>query len=152
MKLARNLCRWLALAPLCALLAACANIPHKSDSSNKQARLLAYAGAPIDHFTWLGRYDGWTAVSANQALLWTSPDKAYLITVQEPCGDLRFAMRIGLTSTLHTVYSNGLDAVRVRGWRCPIKKIQPVDYARYRQDLKIERQQARADAAVSKSG
>ena|SRR5690242_2373456 len=120
-----------------ALLAACSSISLKREQT-EQARIEAYAGQPVDHFTWSGRYDGWKPIGKEEALVWTSPDKAYLIKVAPPCEDLRFATHIGLTSTLHTVYSRGLDYVKVRGWRCPITQIRPVDYRRLQADLRRE--------------
>lgn len=124
-----------------ALLAACSSISLKEREQAERARIEAYAGQPVDHFTGLGRYDGWRPIGKEEALVWTSPDKAYLITVASPCEDLRFASHIGLTSTLHTVYSRGLDYVKVRGWRCPITQIRPVDYGRLQADLRRERMQ-----------
>jgi len=114
------------------MLAACSSIPLKEREHAERARIEAYAGQPVDHFTWLGRYDGWKALSRDEALVWTTPERAYLIKVSTPCEDLRFTARISLPSTLDTVYSNGLDHLKVRGWRCPIKQIRPVDYGRFR--------------------
>jgi hypothetical protein len=116
------------LLGIVAMLAACSSIALKQQEHAERARIEAYAGQPVDHFTWLGRYWGWKPISKEQALVWTTPDRGYLIKVEQPCEDLRFADHIGLTSTLHTVYSRGLDYVRVRGWRCPIEEIRPVDY------------------------
>jgi hypothetical protein len=132
-----------------AMLAACSSITLKEREQAERARIEAYSGQPVDHFTWLGRYWGWKPVSKEQALVWTTPDKGYLIKVEQPCEDLRFADHIGLTSTLHTVYSRGLDYVRVRGWRCPIKEIRPVDYGRLQADLRREHEMQRAQAADS---
>jgi hypothetical protein len=123
------------LLGVAALLAACSSISLKEREQVERARIEAYAGQPVDHFTWLGRYEGWKPIGKEEALVWTSPDKAYLIKVAAPCEDLRLASHIGLTSTLHTVYSRGLDFVKVRGWRCPITQIRPVDYGRLQADL-----------------
>jgi hypothetical protein len=129
-----------------ALLAACSSISLKPHEQAERSSIEAYAGQPVDHFTWLGRYDGWKPIGKDEALVWTSPEKAYLIKVAPPCEDLRFATRIGLTSSLHTVYSRGLDYMKVRGWRCPIKQIRPVDYGRLQADLRRERQTQHAQA------
>jgi hypothetical protein len=37
----------------------------------------------------------------------------------------------------------------VRGWRCPIKEIRPVDYGRLQADLRREHQMEHAQAADS---
>jgi hypothetical protein len=139
-----------------ALLTACSSIPLKEREQAERERIEAYAGQPVDHFTWLGRYDGWKALSRDEALVWTTPDKAYLIKVDQPCEDLRFAAHIGLTSTLNTVYSRELDYLKVRGWRCPITQIRPVDYGRLQADLRreseVQRASASGDAHERKSG
>ena len=132
-----------------AMLAACSSIALKEREQAEGARIQAYAGQPVHYLTRVGRYWGWKPISNEQALVWTTPDKGYLIKVQQPCEDLRFADRIGLTETLHTVYSGGLDYMRVRGGRCPIEEIRPVDYARLRADLRREHQMERAQAAES---
>jgi hypothetical protein len=124
---------WLLVAG--ALLAACSGIPLKQREAAERARFEAYAGKPVDHFTWLTRYDGWEPISRNQLVVWTDINRAYLITVAPPCTDLMFARRIGLTSSADTVYAH-FDAVRAEGWRCIIDKIQPVDYRRMQQDLR----------------
>jgi uncharacterized protein DUF6491 len=146
MKLHTNVVRIAGLLSVVALLAACSSIPLKEREQAERARVEAYAGQPVDHFTWLGRYDGWKPLSRDEALVWTTPDKAYLIKVAKPCEDLRFAAHIGLTSTLNTVYSRSLDYLKVRGWRCPITQIRPVDYGRLRADLRREHEVQHASA------
>ncbi|HVS77028.1 MAG TPA: DUF6491 family protein [Steroidobacteraceae bacterium] len=124
---------WLLVAA--ALLAACSGIPLKERDAAERARFEAYAGKPIDHFTWLTRYEGWEPISNDQLVVWTDINRAYLITVFHPCTDLMFARRIGLTSTANSVYAH-FDFVHAEGWRCMIKTIQPVDYLRMQHDLR----------------
>ncbi len=124
---------WLLVAA--ALLAACSGIPLKERDAAERARFEAYAGKPIDHFTWLTHYEGWEPISNDQLVVWTDINRAYLITVFHPCTDLMFARRIGLTSTANSVYAH-FDFVHAEGWRCMIKTIQPVDYLRMQRDLR----------------
>ena len=131
------------LLPAFALLIACSGIPLKERMAAERERYEAYAGNPIDHFTYLGRFDGWEPIGRHELVVWTGINDAYLIKVAPPCEDLQFANRIGLTSTGGTVYSRFLDSVKVRGWNCPIQEIRPVDYKRLRQDLRRELQQAK---------
>ena len=131
------------LLPAFALLIACSGIPLKERMAAERERYEAYAGNPIDHFTYLGRFDGWEPIGRHELVVWTGINDAYLIKVAPPCEDLQFATRIGLTSTGGTVYSRFLDSVKVRGWNCPIQEIRPVDYKRLRQDLRRELQQAK---------
>ena len=124
---------WLLAAA--ALLASCSGIPLKQREAAERARFEAYAGKPVDHFTWFTHYDGWEPISRNQLVVWTDINQAYLVTVFSPCTDLMFARRIGLTSTADTVYAH-FDAVRAEGWRCIIDTIRPVDYRRMEHDLR----------------
>lgn len=120
-----------------ALLTACSGIPLKQHESAQRSRYEAYAAAPIDKFTWLGRYDSWQAIGTNELVVWTTPFQAYLIKVAPPCDNLEFVNHIGLTSTANTV-SARFDFVKVGRWRCPIQEIRPIDYQRMRQDLRKE--------------
>jgi hypothetical protein len=125
---------WLVSAT--ALLTACSGIPLKQRQDEQRARYEAYAGPPVEQFTYLGRYDSWQPIGTNQVVVWTTPFQAYLIKVAPPCDNLQFVNRIGLTSTGNTV-SARFDFVKVgRQWRCPIQEIRPVDYQRMRQDMK----------------
>jgi hypothetical protein len=125
-----------ALLATTAVLAACSSIPLKQRQDEQRSRYLAYAGAPIDSFTWLGRYDSWTPIGTNELVVWTTPFQAYLIRVAPPCENLEFVNHIGLTSTSSTV-SAKFDFVKVgRTWRCPIQEIRPVDYSRMRADMR----------------
>jgi hypothetical protein len=132
-----------------ALLTACSGIPLKQRQDALRARYEAYAGPPIEKFTYLGRYDSWQPMGTNELVVWTTPFQAYLITVAPPCDNLEFVNRIGLTSTASTV-SARFDFVKVgRQWRCPIQQIRPVDYQRMRQDMRKDAEQAKAARAAS---
>jgi hypothetical protein len=133
------------LLPALALLGACSGIPLKEREQAERDRYEAYAGKPVDQFTWLGRFDGWEPISRHELVVWTNINDAYLITVQSPCDDLMFANHVGLTTTANTVYAR-FDSVKVHGWRCPIQEIRPVDYKRLRHDLREQSQQAKAAA------
>ena len=126
---------WLLLAA--ALLASCSGIPLKQREAAERSRFEAYAGKPVDHFTWLTRYEGWEPISPDQLVVWTDINQAYLITVAHPCTNLMFARRIGLTSTADTVYAH-FDFVHAEGWRCMISTIQPVDYLRMQHDMRAQ--------------
>jgi hypothetical protein len=92
------------------------------------ARYMDHAGEPVDSFSYLGRFDSWRSLGRDKVVVWTGVNTAYLLTVQEPCQDLQFANRIGLTSTGSTV-SRGFDSVRVgNDQTCRITEIRPVNY------------------------
>ena len=122
-------------ATLTALAACSAGIPVRQDPEEVRNRYEAYAGAAVDHFTWLGRYDGWEALGPDELVVFTSVNKAYLLKVSPPCKDLRGAERVGLTSTGGSVYAR-LDSVTTRGWRCRILQIRKLDYRRMKADLR----------------
>jgi hypothetical protein len=130
-----------------ALLTACSGIPLKERQDAQRSRYEAYAGAPVDQFTWLGRYDSWQPIGTNELVVWTTPSQAYLIKVAPPCDNLNFVNRIGLTSTGSTV-SARFDFVKVgHRWRCPIQEIRPIDYQRMRTDLRQEKENATGSPA-----
>ena len=99
-----------------ALLTACSGIPLKQRQDAQRARYEAYAGAPVERFTYLGRYDSWQPIGTNELVVWTTINQAYLIKVAPPCDNLEFVNRIGLTSTASTV-SARFDFVKV-GRQC----------------------------------
>jgi Family of unknown function (DUF6491) len=137
---------WNALVLLSAALitAACSGIPRRERDQEQLDRYLRYAGPPVDHITYLGHYDNWQPVSSHQLVLWTGINDAYLITVRPPCENLQFSQRVGITQTANTI-SSKFDAVLVKGWRCPISEIRPIDYLRLRKDLREERARQKAE-------
>jgi len=139
---------WLLVAA--ALLTACSGIPLRQREAAERARFEAYAGKPVDHFTWLTHYEGWEPISPDQLVVWTDINQAYLITVARPCTDLMFARRIGLTSTADTVYAH-FDFVHAERWRCMIQTIQPVDYLRMQHDMR-EQHEAKKSKAAARPG
>jgi len=136
---------WNALVLLSAALitAACSGIPRRERDQETLDRYLRYAGPPVNHITYLGHYDNWQSVSRYQIVLWTGINDAYLITVRSPCENLQFANRVGITQTANTI-SSRLDAILVKGWRCQISEIRPIDYLRLRKDLREEHARQRA--------
>jgi hypothetical protein len=91
-----------------------------------------YLGEPVTSFTALQR-DSWQPISRTQLVLWTTINQAYLLTVDNSCRQLPFTQTIGVTSTTSQITT--LDSVLVRGDRCLITKIQPIDVKR----MKAER-------------
>ncbi len=123
-----------ALLPLLALTA-CAAFKNRESDADQLARYMDYAGESIESFTLLGGVDSWQSLGSNRLIVRSGVNKAYLLTVAEPCTDLDFANAISLTSTGSTV-SRGFDSVRVGRERCQITDIRPVDYKAARQAAK----------------
>ncbi len=138
---------WL-LLPAITLVSACSSIPLKQRDDEQRDMYHQYAGAPIEGFTYLGRYDSWTSIGRHELVVWTNINDAYLITVQPPCEDLQFAQRIGLTQTVHTV-TQKFDFVKVGQWRCMIKSIQPINYLKMKQDRRQKTADAKAAAQAA---
>jgi uncharacterized protein DUF6491 len=122
------------------LAAACSGIPQRTSEAEQLQQYLQYAAAPIGQFTYLSHFDSWRALSRTQLVVWTSINDAYLLTVRDPCINLQFAQRIGLSSTAGTV-TNYLDFVLVDHDRCQITEIRPLDYKKMRADLRKSKQQ-----------
>jgi hypothetical protein len=139
---------WKAAVLLSAALitAACTGIPRRDRDKEALEQYLKYAGPPVDKITYLGHYDGWNAVAHYQLVVWTGVNDAYLLTVAPPCDNLLFANRIGLTQTANTVYTK-FDAVLIKGWRCQITEIRPIDYRQMRQDQRQQRAAEKAQKA-----
>lgn len=126
---------------LASLLAACA--AQQGIERSKGERLLAryepYVGEPIKSFTAF-RQESWQPISRTQFVLWTDFSHAYLITVSNNCPELQFADSISVTSTTSSIST--LDHVLVRGDRCQIQQIQPIDVTKMRKDREAERKAA----------
>lgn len=121
--------RLLALIPAFALLAGCVTgPPGNAQAPTPEAQTyLKYAGPPLDSITYLGHYDGFHALGGPYVVIWTTYRDAYLITVRDPCTQLPFANKVGLTSSVHTV-SRNFDWLLVDHDRCRIGTIQRLDY------------------------
>lgn len=120
--------RMLISAAAAAVLAGCVAAPAPPQPPSKEAQLyLKYAGPPIEGFTYLGRYDGFRSLGGAYVVIWTTFKDAFLIKVRDPCIELPFANKVGLTSTARTV-NQRFDFVLVGQDRCRIGTIQRVDF------------------------
>jgi hypothetical protein len=132
-----------------ALLCGCASMMSANQAAAERSdRFAAYAGQPIDHFVWLGRFDSWQALGKNELVVFTNPSEAYILKVWAPC-DMNLAFtRVGLTSSGGAVYARTdsvtVDAPGTGRWTCPIEEIRKVDYRQMRADLRAEAQANRA--------
>jgi len=103
-----------------------------------------YAGEPVKSF-YLGNYDGWSAVSKDQLVVWSGINKAYLLTITGYCPDLQFAQTVAVTSTGSTV--DKFEKVIVGRDRCFIKEIRPIDTKQMKEDRKLLREQMEKEAS-----
>lgn len=118
------------LTAAAALLAGCATGP-KLDYTD-------YAGEPVKSF-YMNNFDGWTAVSKDQVVIWSGMNKAYLLSLTGYCPDLQLANAIAVTSTGNTV--DRFEKVIVGRDRCFIHEIRPLDTKQMKEDRKLMREQ-----------
>jgi len=123
----------LALALIAVVASGCASGLSRTRGDQALERYEPYVGEPIDGFTAF-RQQSWQPVSRNQLILWTTINDAYLLTITNNCPDLEFSSAIGVSSIANRI--SRFDHVTVRGDRCLIQKIQPIDMRAYRQDRK----------------
>ena len=121
----------LTLALVAAVASGCASGLSRSSGDRVLERYEPYIGEPIRGFTAF-RMQSWQPVSRNQLILWTSINDAYLLTVSNNCPELMFTDTVRVTSTASNIST--LDQVLVRGDRCLIQKIQPIDIRQWRKD------------------
>lgn len=115
----------LALAAL--VLAACANPERAERKAERLALFEESAGKPLKsfHFWNLDRFE---TLDRTRVVIWTRPNKAYLLNVEEPCVGLEFAHALGVSSTQNRVH-NRFDNVFFDDQRCRIRQIREVDVA-----------------------
>ena len=101
-----------------------------------------YAGEPVKSF-YMGNYDGWSAVSRDQLVVWSGINKAYLLKIGGYCPDLQYAMQIAVTSTANTV--DKFEKVIVGRDRCFITEIRPIDTKQMQADRKLLREQMKKE-------
>ena len=99
---------------------------------------LPYAGEPVDRFQFWD-LQRWELVGDYKVVVWPRLNEAYLLTVDPPCQDLRWAQKIGVTSTANSV-SKRFDSVLVGKFKCRINEIRPIDYKKYLADRKAAKE------------
>jgi hypothetical protein len=125
-----------------ALLTGCASTLAKLNGP--QLNYSEYAGEPVKSF-YMANFDGWSAVSKDQLVVWSGINKAYLLTVTGYCPDLQFANAIAVTSTGNTV--DRFEKVIVGRDRCLIKEIRPLDVKQMKEDRKLLREQQKQQSS-----
>ena len=119
------------------LLAGCA-------TKGPQLSYTEYAGEPVKSF-YMSNFDGWSAVSKDQLVVWSGMNTAYLLKVTGYCPDLQFANAVAVTSTGNTV--DKFEKVIVGRDRCFIKEIRPLDTQQMKEDRKLLREQMKKPEA-----
>jgi hypothetical protein len=118
------------------LLAGCASTLAHINAPKLDYR--EYAGEPVKSFD-LYHFDGWSAVSKDQLVVWSGFNQAYLIRVTGYCPDLQYATTIAVTSTANQV--DKFEKVIVGRDRCFINEIRPIDTKQMKADRKLINEQ-----------
>ena len=108
---------------------------------------LPYAGPPIDNFHFFRPLYSWEAVGPYQVVLWTTPWDAFFVTVQQPCINLEWVQRVGVTSTGGTV-SHFESLLLPHNERCPITEIRAIDTKKLK-EARVAREAARKHGGVA---
>jgi uncharacterized protein YceK len=131
-----------ALVIAAGLLAGCASTLAHINAPKLDYR--EYAGEPVKSFD-MHNFDGWSAVSKDQLVVWSGINEAYLIKVTGYCPDLMFANAIGVTSTAGNV--DKFEKVIVGHDKCFINEIRPIDTKQMKADRKLLNEQRKQEAS-----
>jgi hypothetical protein len=128
--------RILVVAVASGVLAACSSTGSTASTEREAASLARYeaaAGDAVGSFRFF-RLDGFTVLGESAVAVWASPRQAWLLTLEEPCTELRWSLALNLTSFSNRVYTR-TDSVQ----GCRILSIRPVDVAALRDSEKASR-------------
>ncbi len=105
----------------------------QADTPETQARNLErftpYLQEPVEQFKFWSMYK-WQLVGPDKVVVWTTPNDAYLLTVETPCTQLQWSSNLAVTSQASHTVTRRMDAVLADDDRCRIAEIRPVDYRR----------------------
>jgi hypothetical protein len=107
------------------VLASSATNGARERMSEHMSQFDRHAGEPVSSFHFF-RLDTFEVLGRNAIAVWTRPNQAFLLTVDEPCFGLEFATAVGVSSNGNRVYRRSDDVV-FKDQRCAIAEIRPVD-------------------------
>ena len=137
-----NACR-VAIVVLAVGLAGCAQMPAQGSGATGATPSPATEAKPtIDYrdyvqgtATWFDfqNLSDWDSPDATHVVVWSTPTRAWLLTLFGVCSNLAGAPTIALST--HGMVRAGNDAVMVQGERCPIQRIERLDGRRLKAAL-----------------
>jgi hypothetical protein len=133
--------RLVVAATLAGMLGACATSgpTYSQRMQQRQAAYATAAGAPVRSFQFFNLWS-WEPLSNTQLAVYTRPNQAWLVDVEDNCQNLWFTNTIGLTANASQVQVHFDKVLTGRTYiPCTIMQIRPVDLAR----LKVEQQAQR---------
>lgn len=117
----------LVLMLLVLMLGACA---HAERARERDAQALEeferYAGEPIRRIHHFSTVDRWRSFNDRQLVIWIGVNRAYLLTLKDPCFDLHRQMAIRVTGSNGFIDAN-FDRVEFEQQRCRIGEIREID-------------------------
>ena len=102
-------------------------------------RFEKHAGQPVDRINAFMGVDRWRLLSTDKLVIWTSVNRAYLMTLRGPCSGLEFQQAIGISST-NKVIDRRFDKIHFENQLCYIGEIRPVDYKAMKQERRAEKE------------
>ncbi|MEO6925341.1 MAG: DUF6491 family protein [Rhodanobacter sp.] len=137
-------------AILAGALAACSSVPYAQRQQQRQAAYVAAAGTPVQSFHFFSLWS-WEPLSDSELVVYTQPNRAWLLGLDGHCQNLEFTQAIGLTSSVGEVSARFDKVLTGRQYSpCRIMQIRPVDVKRLRIEQEAQRKidaQPRAPAS-----
>ncbi|MEO6925291.1 MAG: DUF6491 family protein [Rhodanobacter sp.] len=124
---------------LAAALTACSSVPYAQRQQQRQAAYAAAAGAPVKSFHFFSLWS-WEPLSDSELVVYTEPQRAWLLGLDGHCQNLEFTQAIGLTSSTGEVSTRFDKVLTGRNYiPCTIMQIRPVDVKRLRIEQEAQR-------------
>ncbi|MCK9538630.1 DUF6491 family protein [Dokdonella sp.] len=132
----------LSLLVLTLLLSAC--VPAMTESAVRPAAH-SQANASVDYREYttspvmaadFSNIQDWSSPDPEHVVLWSTPNRAYLVSLMGACLQLQDAPTIGISGGAGGSFVRaGRDAILVQGERCPIRRIDRLDTRRLKAAL-----------------
>lgn len=110
----------------------------------RRAFVTGFAGEPQSSVRFSRFYD-FEPLGTDTLLLYESLNRAYLVKIEDFCPDMPTAFKLGVDNSSSSLNVR-LDAIVVRGNRCRIVDIRPVDVKAMKAAQKAKREAAKAAA------
>ncbi len=99
----------------------------KEHQAEELARFRQFAGEPVAEFRMLDVFQT-QIVGERNVVVWPLINRAYLITVENPCVNLEWAHGFAVTQEMAMTVSRKFDFIKFGNQKCKISEIRPVDY------------------------
>jgi len=126
----------LILAGLLTVTGAVEASDYRQRKSTELALYEQYAQEPVDRIRTFFGVDRWQSLGPDKLVIWTSVNRAWLLTLTAACSGIEFQHTIGISSTNNTIYRR-FDKIQFEHQMCFIDEIRPIDY----KTLKRERRE-----------